>query len=65
MPRLLLLALFFLCGVILGQALARRVPDDAGRELTEYLQGYLALEGGVSPRAVLSARGTRRRRTCS
>ena len=37
--------LFFLAGVILGQVLARRVPDDAGRELTEYLQGYLALEG--------------------
>ena len=52
---MVLLALFFFGGVILGQVLARRVPDDAGRELTEYLQGYLALEGGVSPRAVLSA----------
>ena len=55
LPRLVLLALFFLGGVVLGQVVAGRVPADTGRELTEYLRGYLTLEGSVSPRAVLSA----------
>ncbi len=55
LPRLVLLALFFFGGVILGQVLTGRVPADTGQELTEYLQAYVALEEGVNPRAVLSA----------
>ena len=49
------LALFFLGGVFLGQVLAGRVPDATGRELTEYLRGYVALETAVTPQAVVSA----------
>ena len=41
---LLLLALFFLAGVILGQVLSGRVPDGAGSELGRYLSGYVRLE---------------------
>lgn len=55
LPRMILLALFFLGGIFLGQVLAGRVPDATGRELTEYLEGYVALEGGVSPQAAVSA----------
>ena len=55
LPRLVLLALFFFGGVVLGQVLTGRVPADTGRELTEYLRAYVALEDGVTPRAVLSA----------
>ena len=43
---LLLLALFFLAGVILGQVLSGRVPDGAGSELGRYLSGYVRLEEG-------------------
>ena len=43
LPRLLLLALFFLCGVILGQALMGRVPDETGAELKQYLTDYVQL----------------------
>lgn len=55
LPRMVLLAFFFLGGIFLGQVLAGRVPDATGRELSEYLEGYVALDGGVSPHAVLSA----------
>ena len=46
LPRLLFLATFFLGGVILGQVLAGRVPDETGRELSRYLESYLSLEDG-------------------
>ena len=36
LPRLLLLALFFLAGVLLGQVLSGRVPDTTGDELRRY-----------------------------
>lgn len=55
LPRLLLLALFFLAGVILGQVLAGRVPAESAQELTEYLRLYVTLEEDLSPRAALSA----------
>ena len=55
LPRLVLLAFFFLGGVFLGQVLAGRVPDATGQELAEYLQGYITLESSLSPSAVLSA----------
>lgn len=55
LPRTVLLALFFSGGVFLGQVLAGRVPDATGVELNEYLQSYVALDGGVSTRAALSA----------
>ena len=44
MYRLLLLALFFLGGVILGQVLALRVPAATGAELETYLSEFLKLE---------------------
>ena len=44
LPRLLFLAAFFLGGVVLGQALVGRVPDETGRELNRYLESYLTLE---------------------
>lgn len=44
LPRLLLLALFFLGGIILGQVLASRVPDATGEELGRYLAEYVHLE---------------------
>ena len=37
LPRLVLLALFFFGGVVLGQVLTGRVPADTGRELADYL----------------------------
>ena len=46
LPRLLLLALFFLGGVILGQVLAGRVPAAAGEELERYLSDYVGLDRG-------------------
>ena len=39
----------------MGQVLAGKVPDATGQELTEYLRGYVALEAGVTPQAMLSA----------
>lgn len=56
LPRLLLLALFFAAGVLLGQVLAGWVPDATGEELRRYLEDYVRLGGGTapSPRAVLS-----------
>lgn len=53
--RLLFLALFFFCGLILGQVSAGRLPSAAGEELSRYLTGYLQSEGDFSPRAALSA----------
>lgn len=44
LPRLILLALFFLGGVILGQVLSTRVPDATGDELTRYLTDYITLD---------------------
>ena len=38
LPRLLLLALFFAAGVLLGQVLAGWVPDATGDELRRYLE---------------------------
>ena len=57
LPRLLLLALFFLAGVILGQVLAGRVPAETGTELNRYLEDYVQLNGqtGRSATAALSA----------
>ena len=45
MPRLLLLALFFFGGVVLGQVLAGRVPDTTGDELSRYLTDYIRVGG--------------------
>ena len=45
LPRLLLLALFFLAGVLLGQVLSGRVPDTTGDELRRYLEDYVRLGG--------------------
>lgn len=57
LPRLLLLALFFLAGVVLGQVLAGRVPGATGDELRQYLADYVRLggSGGVSSGTALSA----------
>ena len=41
LPRLLLLALFFLAGIFLGQVLSGRVPDATGDELRRYLEDYM------------------------
>lgn len=41
--RLLILALFFLLGVVLGQVVLEWVPDETGTELKQYLEGYLSL----------------------
>ena len=46
LPPLLFLAVFFLTGVVLGQVLAGRVPDETGQELSRYLKDYLSLEDG-------------------
>ena len=54
LPRMLLLALFFLCGVFLGQVLAGRVPSVAEDELTAYLRQYVTLDSGVSSKTILS-----------
>lgn len=52
LPRLVLLALFFLGGVLLGQVLAGRVPDTTGDELSRYLRDYVHLSGGGEQTAV-------------
>ncbi|WP_419012354.1 stage II sporulation protein M [Dysosmobacter sp.] len=51
LPRLLLLALFFLAGVLLGQVLSGRVPDTTGDELRRYLEDYVRLGGEGAPTA--------------
>lgn len=57
LPRLVLLALLFLGGVLLGQVLSGRVPDATGEELGRYLKDYLRLDGGTerTAAAALSA----------
>lgn len=57
LPRLVLLALFFLGGVLLGQVVSGRVPDATGDELGRYLTDYLRLDGGTerTAAAALSA----------
>lgn len=57
LPRLVLLALCFLGGVLLGQVLSGRVPDATGEELGRYLKDYLRLDGGTerTAAAALSA----------
>lgn len=53
---LLVLALFFFAGVILGQVFSARVPDATGDELARYLTDFLKVEeGDPSPGAALSA----------
>jgi len=44
LPRLVVLALFFLGGVLLGQGVLAHVPDATGEELKRYLSGFAALE---------------------
>ncbi len=56
LSRLLLLALFFFSGVILGQVFSSRVPDATGGELTRYLTDFLRVENGTAPpQAAMSA----------
>lgn len=57
LPRLLFLALFFLAGVLLGQVLAGRVPDETGGELSRYLTDYVRLGGSqdLTAKTALSA----------
>lgn len=57
LSRLLFLALFFLCGIFLGQVLAGQVPNATGEELGRYLQGYMRLgdEAGPASDTALSA----------
>lgn len=56
LSRLLLLALFFFAGVILGQVFSGRVPDATGDELARYLTDFLKVgEGELSPWTALSA----------
>ena len=57
LPRLLLLGLCFLAGIIFGQVLAGRVPAETGAELNRYLEADVRLGGqsGGSAAAALSA----------
>ena len=56
MSRLLVLALFFFAGILLGQVFSSRVPDTTGDELARYLKDFLKVgEEDPSPRAALSA----------
>ena len=52
---LVLLALFFLFGILLGQVAARQVLTEAGAELNRYLEGYLLLDIPCDWRAAVSA----------
>ena len=47
-PRLVLLALFFFVGVILGQVLSGQIPATTGDELSRYLSDYIALGGELT-----------------
>lgn len=58
LSRLVLLALFFLGGVFLGQVLSGRVPDATGDELGRYLTDYLRLEGGEAEQGARAALST-------
>ena len=53
--RLLILAIFFLCGVILGQVFLSSVPASVALELTDYLRHYTTLGQTVSFQTVLAA----------
>lgn len=55
--HLLILALFFFAGVVLGQVFSSRIPDATGEELRRYLTDFLNLEeaGDFSSRTALSA----------
>ena len=56
LSRLLVLALFFFAGILLGQVFSSRVPDTTGDELARYLKDFLKVgEEDLSPRAALSA----------
>lgn len=55
LPRLCLLALCFLAGVLVGQVLAGRVPDATGDELKRYLTDFLRVEDSASAGTVLSS----------
>ena len=46
--RLVILALCFSVGVVLGQGLARRAPAGTDRELERYLTDFFSLERGTS-----------------
>lgn len=54
LPCLLLLALFFLCGMILGQVASARVPPATGEELRVYLRHFVTLEERGSADALVS-----------
>lgn len=54
--RLVLLAVFFLAGVFLGQVLARSVPERTGTELEQYLTGFVQVGAeGRQAKTLLSA----------
>lgn len=55
LSRLILLALFFLAGALMGQVLSGRVPESTGTELRQYLEGYLRLGADPSGRTAASA----------
>ncbi len=54
LPRLFLLALCFLAGVLLGHFFTGQLPDTIGTELDSYLERYLQVEMEVSWQAVFS-----------
>ena len=53
--RLLILALFFFAGILLGQVFSGQVPDATGVELARYLKDYLQVEEDLTPQAAWSA----------
>lgn len=55
--RLVMLALFFSAGVVLGQVCSARISAASAEELNRYLSGYFSLEGSnaSSTRALVSA----------
>lgn len=48
LSRLVLLSLFFLGGIFLGQVLSGRVPEATGDELGRYLTDYLRLDNDLA-----------------
>lgn len=44
LPAILVLSLFFLLGVLLGQVFSRYVPSDTGQELRQYLSDFVQLD---------------------
>lgn len=53
--RWALLALFFLCGICIGQVLAGRISAGVRQELSDYLRAFAALDEPVTVATVLSA----------